>query len=233
MIIWTQTPEERAEIANYFANQYAPTHQHLRHIDFDSIETANRIGKEAVNCETLTPGRLADITIALDRRGLLKHKTQPTQVIVQRVAPQPVDTATTLPHQDIAELRDIRNLSDVKRVMALPKEKMAKYMRLRPASPAFHEFNQRIQYIQQHRIIGNPSVAEPQQPPKPATPQAAKLAEIRARVDSLKGYTNSVISFRNRLHAEIREMIADRQSLEQIEKHVVARIRNYENGSIR
>lgn len=141
--------------------------------------------------------------------------------------------SASLPHEDIAELRDIRNLADVKRVMALPKEKMAKYMRLRPASPAFHEFNQRVQYIQQHRIMGNPSVAEPQQPPKPATPQAAKLAEIRGRVDSLKGYTNSVISFRNRVHAEIREMIADRQSLEQIEKHVVARIRNYENGSIR
>lgn len=90
-----------------------------------------------------TEQQFYDFVMDLRAQGLLVKKG---------LAPEPVDPATTLPHEDIPELKNIRNLADVIRVKNLPKEKLMRFANLKQGSPSFEEFNERIQYIYDHRI---------------------------------------------------------------------------------
>lgn len=68
------------------------------------------------------------------------------------------DPADNLPHQDITALRNIRNMTDVRRVLNLPPEQLRHFAHLTPTSKAFEEFNARIQFIKEHNITGSDSL---------------------------------------------------------------------------
>jgi hypothetical protein len=68
-----------------------------------------------------------------------------------------------LPHENIVELRNIRTMADVRRFQENP-QLMKKYANLKPGSPSFKEFNERIGHIQRFNIEGPATQQEtPQQ----------------------------------------------------------------------
>lgn len=118
-----------------------------------------------------------------------KLRTDGTFVKKQFVAPPPVDPATTLPHDNIPELKNIRNLADVIRVKNLPKEKLMRFANLKAGSPSFKEFNERIQYIYDHKIgdgelptiVDKTEQSESENPDEPYTKARAIVNAISAK----------------------------------------------------
>ena len=128
-----------------------------------------------------TLDRLYKICLDLRKDGHLIRKT--TQV----AAPPVVDPATTLPHDDIPQLKNIRNLADVARVAHLPKEKIMQFANLKPGSPLFKELNERLQYIREHQIgKGEPPTVvdkteQPEHPNEPYTKARAIVDAVTSR----------------------------------------------------
>jgi len=85
-----------------------------------------------------------ELIIGLRDSGRLIRKT--TQVVAPP-EPEPVDPATTLPHQNISMLRNIRTLLDVQNLTAEDARKF-----LQPGAPR-KEFEERVAYIRKHEIM--------------------------------------------------------------------------------
>jgi hypothetical protein len=135
--------------------------------------------------------------------------------------------ANTLPHDDIEALKNIRNLADVSRVINLPKEKLKQFANLKPGSPSFKEFNERIQHIKHFQVgKGEPEtlapekVVEKKQPIFSAPPEvtqahelvdAMTLADI-ATVTSSTGRRTALANKKESLHQAITQMRANGES---------------------
>jgi len=149
-----------------------------------------RVIHEEIAGKPITVESLYRSVMTLRKEGKLIPRTKTVTVV--QVAPPPVDPGTTLPHEDIPELKTIRNLTDVIRVKNLPKEKLMRFANLKTGSPSFKEFNERMQYILEHRIGDGdaPNFVE-----KENATSTKSASSARALVDALRpgdiGSTNS------------------------------------------
>ena len=143
--------EKRSEVVKtlllggfWFSDCEEPLSPDGRIINFENF----RLLKEQfdqIPDEEFTLDRIYKLAIDLRKDGHLIRK------IVQ-LAPPPIDPADTLPHDDIKELRNVRNLADVKRIVNLPKEELKQLANLKPGSPSFKELNERLAYIREHQL---------------------------------------------------------------------------------
>jgi hypothetical protein len=209
------------------------TEHNLRHIAAKIYEFASGVGRMPSAKEVSTIVKhLGDMNAG----GKLQYHA------VALVAPQPVDPATNLPHQDIAELRNIRTVEDISR---LRPEDFQKFRNLRPASPQYKEFNERIQYIKQHNLRA-PKVIEPMPLSPAVAAYKSKIEEAKSLVNNLKagdigsttsaahgGRFSQLIDVQKRLHRQIDALIRQRTPAENILLHVQTAIVDLGSRSIR
>jgi hypothetical protein len=102
-------------------------------------------------------------------------------------APNPI---RSYPHEEIAELKNIRTLDDVKRLESNP-EALKKLKNLNPASPAYKEINERIAHIKQFDIrafVGDRGAGRTTEAPKGLAGRVEhdNIIEARRLVENLK-----------------------------------------------
>lgn len=95
----------------------------------------------------------------------------------------PSSEIAELPHEEIPELKNVRTMADVRRFQKNP-ALMKPFANLRPGSPSFKEFNERIAFIQEHRI-GDAMVTEETKETNEQAEQRERYAAIRERVSAL------------------------------------------------
>jgi hypothetical protein len=153
--------------------------------------------------------------------------------VVHQVAPV-VDPALNLPHDDLPQLKNIRNLSDVQRVKNLPKDRLKQFMYLKPPKPGvasvpFEFLNERMRYIIDHKLEGPGTVSEektatvrkPVFSVPPEITQSHELVEAMTLADigsvsSNEGRRTTLAKRQKQFHADIDFAHANRVSAKQI-----------------
>ncbi len=151
-------------------------------------------------------------------------------------APASATPADEMPYPDDENMRNITTLDDIKEMSIEKTKRFA-----RPGTEECKRFEERVAWIRRNKAR-RAKIEEPTERPV-ITPQMRAEQEGLARwtalnatinnYDPRRSYTASVINFKERLHAEVKEMIAEHAKLDEIEAHVNRRIRERDNGSIR
>ena len=157
------------------------------------------------------------LIINLRNSGALIRET------IQQVAPEaPKDE---MPWPDEPSLKNITGLDIATRV-----DMLKKFMQ--PGMP-LQKYNDRLAWLQRNEVFVAPDVDEEPSVRVRVAPVHAKLTRLYELIDKTgKDYNKTTINLRDRLKRQISEMVQDRKSLETIETHVKAKIRDFETGSI-
>lgn len=152
-------PEDLEPVLDYDGNI-------LNFTNFDALH------KSLVGTE-FTERNLVDLIAKLRVDGVLVKKTA---VQVAPPEPEPVNPATTLPHENIPMLQNLRTMIDVQNLTAEDARKF-----LQPGAPK-KEFEERVAYIRKHELFES---AKPYTKSKAEVASQKSAPQARALVDKL------------------------------------------------